>query len=127
MKNSVFIETKVSMYQTCLNVTGSNFQGKKIAPKKLTDFADKVFNHFEDMMGLDDAPQKTSILEDKVEREALIEEIKKQCYKRGARTKAQGLKLIKKATKKEYKSFNFGKNSAKDIFAALLQLPNTKK
>jgi len=43
LKNLVTPEMRISLYQTAMNNSGRNFEGKKTTPKKMVDFTSKIY------------------------------------------------------------------------------------
>lgn len=43
IRESLLVETRISLYQTAMNNTGRNFQGKKIAAKKMAEFSTELY------------------------------------------------------------------------------------
>ena len=43
LKNLVTLETRISLFQTAMNNSGRNFQGKKVTAKKMADFTTDIY------------------------------------------------------------------------------------
>jgi len=43
LKNLVTPETRISLYQTAMNNSGRNFEGKRVTAKKMADFTTKIY------------------------------------------------------------------------------------
>jgi len=43
LKNLITIETRISLYQTAMNNSGRNFNGKRVPAKKMTDFTSQIY------------------------------------------------------------------------------------
>jgi hypothetical protein len=43
LKNLITPETRISLYQTAMNNSGRNFEGKRVAFKKMADFTSQIY------------------------------------------------------------------------------------
>lgn len=43
LKNLIMPETRISLYQTAMNNSGRNFEGKRVTAKKMADFTTKIY------------------------------------------------------------------------------------
>lgn len=43
LKNLIMPETRISLYQTAMNNSGRNFEGKRVPAKKMADFTTEIY------------------------------------------------------------------------------------
>ena len=43
LKNLIGVETRISLYQTAMNNSGRNFEGKKVTARKMADFTTEIY------------------------------------------------------------------------------------
>ena len=78
---SLFIDTRVSMYQTCLNVAGGNFAGKNTPVKKVQAYAKELYTWLLKELELADQPiplpETSTVKQNRKTSQALLKKIKK--------------------------------------------------
>ncbi len=43
LKNKIMLETRISLYQTAMNNSGRNFEGKKVTAKAMSVFTSEIY------------------------------------------------------------------------------------